>query len=379
MNVLGNNKVENAVIQPVTNLLGMDRKSLQDFFVARGEAPYRALQILKWIHNRGIADFNLMTDISKNLRASLQGNCIIQAPEVHSEHVASDGTRKWLIAVPGGSLIETVFIPEKKRGTLCISSQVGCSLNCTFCSTARQGFQRNLSAAEIIGQLWVARDRLRTVTDSPLCTEITNVVMMGMGEPLLNFDAVAVALSIMRDELGYALPRRRVTVSTSGLVPAIDRLAAECDVSLAVSLHAPTNDLRNVLVPINKKYPIEELLAACRRYVSNNKRYFITMEYVMLQGVNDSIEHAKRLVKILRSVPSKVNLIPFNPFPNAPYQCSDEETILDFANVLSDHDIVCTTRKTRGDDIDAACGQLVGKVLDRTTRSERYKQQEGAI
>lgn len=364
------------MMEPVTNLLGMDRTSLQNFFISRGEPPYRAVQILKWIHNRGIADFDLMTDISKSLRASLQTKCVIQPPEVSSEHVASDGTRKWLINIPGGGLIETVFIPEKKRGTLCISSQVGCALNCTFCSTGRQGFQRNLSVAEIIGQLWVARDRLRSVTDSPLCTKITNVVMMGMGEPMLNFEAVAMALNIMRDEHGYELPRRRVTVSTSGLVPAMDRLAAECDVSLAVSLHAPTNELRDVLVPINKKYPLDELFEACRRYVSSNKRYFITMEYVMLKGVNDSLAHAKRLASILRNVPCKINLIPFNPFPGAPYECSDEETILDFSNLLSDNDYVCTTRKTRGDDIDAACGQLVGKVLDRTKRSQRYNTEQ---
>lgn len=365
-------------MQVVTNLLGMDRASLQSFFKARGEPAYRAIQLIKWIHNRGIADFNLMTDISKALRTSLQTDCVIQPPEVKSEHVASDGTRKWLIAVPGGSSIETVFIPEKKRGTLCISSQVGCALNCTFCSTGRQGFQRNLTAAEIIGQLWVARDRLRDVADSPLCTKITNVVMMGMGEPLLNFEAVATALSIMRDEHGYELPRRRVTVSTSGLVPAIDRLAAECDVSLAVSLHAPMDELRDVIVPINKKYPLTELLAACKRYVASNKRYFITMEYVMLKGVNDSLAHAKKLAALLRDVPCKVNLIPFNPFPNSGYECSDEEAILDFSNLLSDNDYVCTTRKTRGDDIDAACGQLVGNVLDRTKRSQRLgtRQQE---
>ena len=228
--------------------------------------------------------------------------------------------------------------------------------------------------AEIIGQLWVARDRLRQVTDSSLCTEITNVVMMGMGEPLLNLSAVVPALAIMRDEQGYALPRRRVTVSTSGVVPAIAELAATSDVSLAVSLHAPNNELRDQLVPINKKYPLDQLLSACKRYVADNKRYFITMEYVMLKGVNDSLAHAKQLVRLLNvsGVPCKVNLIPFNPFPNAPYTCSDEETILDFSNLLSDHDIVCTTRKTRGEDIDAACGQLVGKVLDRTKRSSRY-------
>jgi 23S rRNA (adenine2503-C2)-methyltransferase len=359
-----------------TNLLGMDRTSLQNFFISRGEQPYRAVQLLKWIHNRGIADFDLMTDMSKSLRANLQTNCVIQPPEVQSEHVASDGTRKWLIAVPGGSSIETVFIPEKKRGTLCISSQVGCALNCTFCSTGRQGFQRNLSAAEIIGQLWVARDRLRAVTDSELCTEITNVVMMGMGEPLLNFEAVACALSIMRDEHGYELPRRRVTVSTSGLVPAMDRLAAECDVSLALSLHAPTDELRDVLVPINKKYQLAEVLDACKRYVSKNKRYFITMEYVMLKGINDSVAHAKKVAALLRNVPCKINLIPFNPFPNSGYECSDEDSILDFANILSDSDYVCTTRKTRGQDIDAACGQLAGMVLDRTKRSQRFKEQQ---
>ncbi len=369
-------------MEVVTNLLGMDRTSLEEFFRSRGEQPYRAVQLLKWIHQRGIIDFNLMTDMSKKLRTDLQSNCVIQAPEIHSEHVASDGTRKWLLAIPGGSLIETVFIPEKKRGTLCISSQVGCALNCTFCSTARQGFQRNLTVAEIIGQLWVARDRLRDVTDSPLCTEITNVVMMGMGEPLLNLSAVAPALSIMRDEQAYALPRRRVTVSTSGVVPMMDELAQISDVSLAVSLHAPNDELRDVIVPINKKYKIAELLDACERYTSANKRYFTTFEYVMLKGVNDSLEHAKQLVKILRNISCKVNLIPFNPFPNSGYECSDEESILDFSNYISDHDIVCTTRKTRGDDIDAACGQLVGKVLDRTKRSQRYSQsiseQEGA-
>ncbi len=347
-----------------TNLLGMDRTSLQNFFIARGEQPYRAVQLLKWIHNRGIIDFDLMTDMSKQLRTSLQANCVIQAPELKSESVSSDGTRKWLMAVPGGSSIETVVIPEQKRGTLCISSQVG-----------RQGFQRNLSVAEIIGQLWLARDRLRTVTDSPLCTQITNVVMMGMGEPLLNFDAVACALSIMRDEYGYALPRRRVTVSTSGIVPAMSRLAAECDVSLAVSLHAPTDELRNILVPINKKYPLQELLAACKQYVSANHRYFITMEYVMLKGVNDSEAHAKKLTSLLSEVPCKINLIPFNPFPNSGYECSDEETIYAFARILSDRDYVCTIRKTRGDAIDAACGQLVGQVLDRTKRSKRFKDQ----
>ena len=255
---------------------------------------------------------------------------------------------------------------------MCISSQVGCALNCTFCSTGRQGFQRNLSAAEIIGQLWLARDRLREVTDSPLCTKITNVVMMGMGEPMLNFEAVAVALSIMRDEHGYELPRRRVTVSTSGLVPAMDRLAQECDVSLAVSLHAPTDVLRDELVPINRKYPLAELLEGCKRYVSSNKRYFITMEYVMLKGVNDSLAQAKKMASLLRNVPCKINLIPFNPFPGAPYECSDEDTMFDFCNYLSDSDYVCTIRKTRGDDIDAACGQLVGKVIDRTKRSQRY-------
>ena len=360
------------MMQTVTNLLGMDRAGLETFFKTRGEKPYRALQLLKWIHNRGINDFNLMTDMSKQLRTSLQTDCVIQAPEVHSEHVAKDGTRKWLLAIPGGGLIETVFIPEKKRGTLCISSQVGCALNCTFCSTARQGFARNLSVAEIIGQVWMARDKLRQVVDRPLCTEITNVVMMGMGEPLLNFDALIPALSIMRDEHGYALPRRRVTVSTSGVVPTIDELAAFSDVSLAVSLHAPNDELRSELVPINKKYPLEQLLAACKRYVSSNKRYFITMEDVMLNGVNDSLSHAKQLVKLLHNVPCKINLIPFNPFPGAPYVCSSVDTILDFCKYLSDHDMVCTIRKTRGDDIDAACGQLVGKVLDRTRRSQRY-------
>lgn len=358
------------------NLLGLDRGQLQQFLLECGEKPYRAVQLLKWIYARGINDFDAMTDISKSLRIYLKNNCCIQTPDIMSEHVASDQTRKWLMAVPGGNLIETVFIPEAKRGTLCISSQVGCALNCTFCSTAQQGFNRDLSAAEIIGQVWKAKQRLDTVTDSPLSTKITNVVMMGMGEPLLNFASLKPSLSIMRDEHAYQLPRRRVTVSTSGVIPGIDRLIKECDVSLALSLHAPNDQLRNQIVPLNKKYNIEALLDACRRYTSQNPRYFVTMEYVMLKGVNDSLDHARQLAKILSNVKCKVNLIPFNPFPAAIYKCSSKEHINNFSKILSTKGIVCTTRTTRGNDIDAACGQLVGKVIDRTKRSQRLVKQQ---
>lgn len=358
------------------NLLGLDRGQLQQFLIECGEKPYRAVQLLKWIYERGIDNFDDMTDISKNFRSHLKNHCSIQTPDIMSEHVASDQTRKWLMAVPGGNLIETVFIPEAKRGTLCISSQVGCALNCTFCSTARQGFNRDLSAAEIIGQVWKAQQRLGSVTDSPLSTKITNVVMMGMGEPLLNFESLKPALSIMRDEHAYQLPRRRVTVSTSGVIPGIDRLIKECDVSLALSLHAPNDQLRNQIVPLNKKYNIKALLDACRRYTAQNSRYFVTMEYVMLKGVNDSILHARELAKILSNVKCKVNLIPFNPFPGAAYKCSSLEHIKSFAKVLTTKGIVCTTRTTRGDDIDAACGQLVGKVIDKTKRSQRMLKQQ---
>lgn len=352
------------------NLLGMSRQSLQEYLQAIGEKPYRAQQLIKWIHARGVIDFEHMSDISKQLRAALTEKCVITLPKIVKDHISQDGTRKWLMAVPGGSLIETVLIPEKNRATLCISSQIGCALNCTFCSTARQGYQRNLTASEIIGQLWLARSLVEQ--------KITNVVFMGMGEPLLNFDAVKEAAAIMRDEHGYGLPRRRVTVSTSGVIPAMEKLVSEMDVALAVSLHAPNDKLRDVLVPINKKYNIKQLMAACNQYATNNKQNFVTMEYVMLRGVNDSLEHARELAKLLAPVKCKVNLIPFNPFPGAPYQCSDLGHIKRFSKILSDKRIVCTTRTTRGDDIAAACGQLAGKVLDKTKRSSTYSKKEVA-
>lgn len=361
------------------NLLNCDLPALVEFFVSIGEKSFRAQQVFKWIHQRGIEDFSLMTDLSKPLRERLPELCEIKAPSIAEEHCSVDGTRKWLIRLEGGNFVETVFIPERTRGTLCVSSQIGCALNCSFCSTATQGFNRNLTTAEIIGQVWLATKRLRSVAaqmeqenpnqPSPM---VTNVVMMGMGEPLLNYDAVVPALAIMRDEKAYALPRRRVTLSTSGLIPYIDRLSEECDVSLALSLHAPNNELRNELVPINKKYPIAELMEACRRFVAYKPNRHITMEYVMLKGVNDKPEHAKQLVKILQGITCKVNLIPFNPFPGAPYLRSLDEDINKFKMIIAKAGYITTVRRTRGGDIDAACGQLVGRVQDKTKRNARF-------
>jgi len=361
------------------NLLGLSQKALGEYFKTLGEKPFRAQQVLKWIHAEGVTDFAQMTNLSKALRAQLTEHCEIRPPEVISEHVASDGTRKWLFRVDGGGAIETVYIPEPKRATLCISSQVGCALNCSFCHTAQQGFQKNLTSSEIIGQLWIAVQKLTAegifkAIDRP----ITNVVMMGMGEPLLNFDNVVMAMDLMLDDLAYGLSKRRVTLSTSGVVPAIDKLREVTDVALAVSLHAPNDALRTELVPINKKYPIVELLAACKRYLRDDARRRITMEYVMLDGVNDQPHHAHELVKILRAVPSKVNLIPFNPFNGTKYLRSSNEAILKFQAILMEAGIVTLTRKTRGDDIDAACGQLAGQVNDKTQRSAKFKQQLAA-
>lgn len=346
------------------NLLGLSKEELQALMITIGAKAYNGTQIFKWIHHFGIDDFSKMTDLSKNLRNILMQDYSIIPPKVISEHIAIDGTTKWLVEVSGGSIIETVFIPKPNRSTLCISSQAGCMLNCSFCQTARQGFSKNLSSAEIIGQLWLANKKIDK--------KITNVVMMGMGEPLLNFDAVKQALSIMRDEMGYQLPRRRVTVSTSGVVPEIYRLAKECDVTLAISLHAPTDELRNILVPINKKYSIANLLTACKDFVMSTLNSRITIEYVMLKDVNDSIAQAKHLSKILQQLPCKINLIPFNGFFGANYQSSSMETIKQFSQVLMQAGFVVTIRATRGQDIDAACGQLAGKVKDKTKRSERY-------
>jgi 23S rRNA (adenine2503-C2)-methyltransferase len=361
----------NSVPVPVNtdkiNLLNFDRKGLETFFVGMGEQPFRAAQLLKWIYQLGVRDFELMTNLSKPLRAYLQEYCTITLPEIVAEQKAGDGTRKWVLQMDGKNRVETVFIPEEGRATLCVSSQVGCALACSFCSTAQQGFNRNLTAAEIIGQLATAQQALGTGI------KITNVVMMGMGEPLLNFDHVVTAMNLMLDDFAYGLSKRRVTVSTSGIVPAMYRLSQVCDVSLAVSLHAVNDELRNELVPINKKYPLKELLAACKDNVALAPRRRITFEYVMLDGVNDSVQDARTLTKLLKDVPSKINLIPFNPFPHSRYRCSSSEAIDRFRNVLHQAGMVTTIRKTRGDDIDAACGQLVGKVEDKSRRHLRLR------
>ncbi|MDB6096448.1 MAG: bifunctional tRNA ((37)-C2)-methyltransferase TrmG/ribosomal large subunit [Francisellaceae bacterium] len=355
------------------NLLDFDFSGLKDFFLNLNEKPFRAMQIFKWIYQEGVSDFDQMTNLSKSLRSYLKEHTEIVTPTIKREQISEDGTRKWLLELKGGNYIETVFIPEAKRGTLCVSSQVGCALNCTFCSTATQGFNRNLSTSEIIGQVLLAVNRLKENTDNKEL--ITNVVMMGMGEPLLNFEALKPALSIMREDIAFGFAKRRVTVSTSGLVPNIERLSNECEVALAISLHAPNDELRNQLVPINKKYPLETLIAACKAYAKKDDRIRITMEYVMLKGVNDSLQHAKQLTHLLSSVPCKINLIPFNPFKGANYECSEPETIYQFREILIKAGFITTTRKTRGADIDAACGQLVGKIQDRTRRQERFNRQ----
>jgi len=368
------------------NLLDFNAKNLASFCAEIGEKPYRAKQLLRWIHHSGEADFAGMSNLAKVLRAKLSATAVVKSPQVISEHISADGTYKWLLDVGAGNGIETVFIPEPSRGTLCISSQVGCALECTFCSTGRQGFNRNLRVAEIIGQLWWANKVLgatneeigskpehlvgepRVVQSSGHSHTVSNVVMMGMGEPLANFENVATALDLMLDDNAYGLSRRRVTVSTSGLVPAMDRLRERCPVALAVSLHAPNDELRDQLVPINKKYPIKDLLAACQRYLETAPRDFITFEYIMLAGVNDSVAQARELVKLVRDTPCKFNLIPFNPFSNSGYERSSSEVTYRFRDVLMQAGLVTTVRKTRGDDIAAACGQLAGRVLDKTQR-----------
>lgn len=354
------------------NLLDLDRKSLEAFFKNLNEKPYRAQQVLQWIHLNGVHDIQAMTNLSKSLRDKLMEYAEIIPPEVAFESTAPDGTHKWVLRLADGNCIETVFIPESTRGTLCVSSQVGCTLNCDFCSTGKQGFNRNLTTAEIIGQVWVA---VRSLSKKNRVHDhaVTNVVMMGMGEPLLNFHPVVHAMNIMLDDFGYGLSKRRVTLSTAGVVPGLYQLRELSDVALAVSLHAPNDELRNKLVPLNKKYPLKELMKACKEYFKDEKRRYITMEYVMLAGVNDSIDHAKQLVKLLKDIRAKVNLIPFNPFPNTIYKRSDDATINQFREFLLNAGINTITRKTRGDRIDAACGQLVGQVKDRTRRSERYQ------
>ncbi len=352
------------------NLLDLDLGGLRDFFLSLGEKPFRAHQVLKWIYHQHVTDFEAMTDLGLDLRRRLSLIAEVRMPEILGEQHSADGTVKWLLGLPGGSAIESVFIPEPARGTLCISSQVGCALNCTFCSTATQGFSRNLTAGEIIGQVLLAARALGHERNGR--RRITNVVLMGMGEPLLNFESVVSALEIMRHDLGFGLAAKRVTVSTAGLVPGIARLRDRVDVALAVSLHAPNDALREQLVPLNRKYPIKPLLDACRAYVAGRRKRSITFEYTLLDGVNDSPQHARALASLLKTVPSKLNLIPFNSFPGTAYRCSRPERIEEFQSIVMAGGVIATVRRTRGDDIDAACGQLVGRVLDRTRRSRGY-------
>ena len=332
---------------------------------------------MRWIYQSRVGDFDQMTDIAKSFRQTLNENACVSIPKITFDHISTDGTRKWLLDVGENNGIETVFIPEANRGTLCISSQVGCALECTFCSTGRQGLNRNLSSGEIIGQLWLANKMLGLQSSNKNSSSnkriISNVVMMGMGEPLSNYKNVVQSLEMMLDDRVYGLSRRRVTLSTSGLVPSIDRLREDCPVSLAISLHAPDDRLRDELVPINKRYPLKDLIASCQRYLEKAPRDFITFEYVMLSGVNDSIEQAKALIVLVKDMPCKFNLIPFNPFPNSGYKCSERKVILEFKRVLVDAGIITTIRKTRGDDIDAACGQLAGQVQDKTRITQNIK------
>ena len=353
------------------NLLDFDEAGLRAFFESIGEKPFRAQQVLKWVFHHAETDIGCMTDLGIALREKLKAIAVIQLPEIIREQRSTDGTVKWLIGFHGGNAVETVYIPEPKRGTLCVSSQVGCALNCSFCSTGAQGFARNLTTSEIIGQVWLAARSLGHERNGQ--RRITNIVMMGMGEPLLNFDAVVPAMSLMRNDLGFGFAAKRVTLSTAGLVPGIDRLRETIDVALAVSLHSPIDDVRTELVPLNRKYPIAALMQACRDYVSDKHKRTVTFEYTLIDGVNDHPELARKLVKLLRTVPSKLNLIPFNPFPGTQYRCSTPERIAKFQEIVMQGGLIATVRKTRGEDIDAACGQLVGKVLDRTKRSERIK------
>ncbi|MBX3651545.1 MAG: 23S rRNA (adenine(2503)-C(2))-methyltransferase RlmN [Burkholderiales bacterium] len=371
------------------NLLGLNRGQFEALCTDMGEKPFRARQMMRWMHQAGVSDFDAMTDVSRGFRERIGASAVVSAPQVLDDTTAQDGTRKWLFDVGTGNAIETVYIPEgdsgddstaeeqgakRYRGTLCVSSQAGCALECSFCSTGRQGFNRNLTVAEIVGQLWHASRSL----SSGLGMErpVTNVVMMGMGEPLANFDNVVSAMQLMLDDHAYGISRRRLTLSTSGLVPAIDRLRDACPVALAVSLHAPDDALRDRLVPINRKYPIRELLAACVRYIEKAPRDFVTFEYVMLEGVNDSLEQARELVRTVKPVPCKINLIPFNPFPDSGYGRSAGAAVTAFRDVLLQAGLTVTVRKTRGDSIDAACGQLAGRVQDKTRRVMRRMEEK---
>ncbi|TDK23336.1 23S rRNA (adenine(2503)-C(2))-methyltransferase RlmN [Luteimonas aestuarii] len=362
------------------NLLDLDREGLECFFAdTLGEKRFRAHQVMKWIHHRHVTDFDEMTDLGKALRAKLQQHAEVRVPQVQFEKPSADGTHKWLLAMDGSNAIETVYIPDKGRGTLCVSSQVGCALNCQFCSTATQGFNRNLSTAEIIGQVWVAARHLGNVPHKQ--RKLTNVVMMGMGEPLMNFDNVVRAMSVMRDDLGYGLANKRVTLSTAGLVPMIDKLGEVSDVSLAVSLHAPNDDLRTELVPLNKKYPIAELMESCVRYAQRKRGESVTFEYTLMKDVNDQPVHARELVRLMRDFDNrlqmkdaaKVNLIPFNPFPGTRFQRPEDAAIRRFQKLLNEAGRIAPVRRTRGDDIDAACGQLKGQVMDRTRRQAEFR------
>lgn len=351
------------------NLLDLTREGLRGFFNEMGEKPFRAEQIMKWIYQQGMADFEQMTNLNKALRTKLQSKCEIKAPEIAYQQNAADGTIKFALKLEGGQEVETVWIPDGDRATLCVSSQVGCALECTFCSTAQQGFNRNLKVSEIIGQVWRVATTIGLNNDTAK-RPITNVVMMGMGEPLLNVKNVVPAMELMLDDLAFGLSKRRVTLSTSGVVPALDMLGDQIDVALAISLHAPDDALRDILVPVNKKYPIEVFLASVRRYLakSNANQGKVTVEYVMLNGINDSTDQAHALAKVLADTPCKINLIPFNPYPGSPYTCSSNSRIDRFAKVLMEYGLIVVVRRTRGDDIDAACGQLVGEVVDRTKR-----------
>lgn len=355
--------------EPV-NLLGLNRAQLEAFFSELGEKAFRASQVMKWIHQQGVTDFQEMTNLSKGLREKLQLKSVIALPEVMADRLSEDGTRKWLFKLEDGNSVESVFIPEDGRGTLCLSSQVGCTLNCTFCNTAQHGYSRNLSSAEIIAQVWLADRLLGREGPGSHQRVITNVVMMGMGEPLLNFDAVVSAMELMMEDSAYGLSRRRITLSTAGVVPMIDELKQQCHVSLAVSLHATNDELRDQIVPINKKYPLKELIASCRRYVEGSPRARVTIEYILLGGVNDRDEDARALVKLLKKVPSKINLIPYNPYPGGQYERPSNNAIDRFRNHLIKAGLTTVTRKTRGEDIEAACGQLAGEFQDRTRRSQ---------
>ncbi len=367
------------VMSDKLNLLDLTRDEMVNFFSEIDEKPFRAPQIIKWLHQFCVDDFEQMTNISKALKEKLKSICEIKGPEIITEQVSTDGTIKWALNTVDNQAIETVFIPDGERGTLCISSQVGCALDCSFCSTAQQGFNRNLSTAEIIGQVWLAVRRVGALRTTGK-RRISNVVFMGMGEPLQNYQPVVNACNLLLDDMAYGLSKRRVTISTSGVVPVLNKLVEKTDVALALSLHAPNNELRNQLVPVNKKYPIEVLLPAVKRYLDDSSASKkVTIEYVMLKGVNDSTSNARELAELLKNIPCKINLIPFNPFPKTRYQTSLQRNIDKFGEILLKKGFVVVTRRTRGDDIDAACGQLVGKVADRTRRKERLERKENAI